>query len=604
MRAAVLLLAVAVGFAATLPAGAQSPRNLIVNYSFEQGFDPYEGGEVGKGWTPFVLSGSLSFRDTAALSPAFVEKIEGATSQTLWSDGSSFVAGIYQRRSVTPGKYYKAWLATAAKVNGGGPMVRTIGLDPTGGTDPRAPTVVWGTRYAGEKWATIEIGDAPVVRAAAAGDRMTVFIKVENGGGGRNQAFLDAVFLIEDGDAPATLQQPASAPQPGGRTTSPPGQAATATPLPPTRPPGTEGRNDYPVEGGWFYSQANGRDAGGVYGYTVTDADGVPFWTWFQRYGGVNAVGYPVSHRFLWDGFVSQAFQKVIFQYRPDQGGAVVFINVFDQLSRAGKDDWLLTVRNVPKSNDWQSDQGKEWPAIVQNHLAILNPYPALRSAYLAAPDPVTQYGLPMGVQEFSNVIVVRAQRTVFQQWKIDVPWARAGQVVLANGGDVAKEAGILPGEAIGPQPYNYKPAALPVVNLAASHASPTPTAAPAATPTPASALPYAVESISYLPNCALTQIRIQVRDAAGNPVNGLIARVTWAGHTGAPIPSARTGAPGQYDPGWTDFTLQPRPIDQTWTVTLWDGETQIGGPVDVQSNSICQGPDARQIMTIVFRRR
>jgi hypothetical protein len=589
---------------AAVPAAAQSPRNLIVNYSFEQGFDPYEGGEVGKGWTPFKLSGSLSFRDTASLSPAFVEKIEGATSQTLWSDGSPFVAGIWQRRGVAPGKFYKAWLATAAKVNGGGPMVRTIGLDPTGGTDPTAGTVVWGTRYAGEKWATIEIGDAPVVRAAATGNQMTVFVKVENGGGGQNQAYLDAVFLVEDGDASGAAQQPAIASPPGGGPPPSPGQAPTATPLPATRPPGTEGRDDYPVEGGWFFSQANGRDAGGVYGYTVTDADGVPFWTWFQRYGGVNGVGYPVSHRFLWDGFVSQAFQKVIFQYRPDQGGAVVFVNVFDQLSRAGKDGWLLTVRNVPKSNDWQSDQGKEWPAIVQSHQAILDPYPALKAAYLAAPDPVTQYGLPMGVQEFSNVIVVRAQRTVFQQWKIDVPWARAGQVVLANGGDVAKEAGILPGEATGPQPYTFRPTSLPVVTIAPAQPGSTATTAPAASPTPASTLPYTVESISYLPNCALTQIRIQVRDAAGNPVNGLVARVTWAGNTGAPIPSARTGTPGQYDPGWTDFTLQPRAIDQTWTVTLWDGETQLGGPVEVRSNSNCQGPDARQIMTIVFRRR
>jgi hypothetical protein len=606
----VTLLAVLVGMAiATAPAVAQTPRNLIVNYSFEQGFDPYEGGEVAKGWTPFKLSGSLSFRDTAGLSPGFVEKIEGATSQTLWSDGSPFVAGIFQQRGVTPGKFYKAWLATAAKVKGGGPMVRTIGLDPTGGLDPKAASVVWGTRYAGEKWATIEIGDAPVVRVAAAGDRMTVFIKVENGGGGQNQAYLDAVFLIEDGDAPKEVQQPASASQPRGGTASSPEQAPTATPLPATRPPGTEGRNDYPVDGGWFYSQANGRDAGGVYGYSVTDADGVPFWTWFQRYGGVNGVGYPVSHRFQWDGFISQAFQKVVFQYRPDQGGAVVFVNAFDQLSKAGKDDWLLTVRNVPRSNDWQSDQGKDWPAIVQNHQAILDPYPALKSAYLAAADPVTQFGLPMGVQEFSNVIVVRAQRTVFQQWKIDVPWARAGQVVLANGGDVVKESGILPGEAIGPQPYTYKPTTLPVVSLTPAQPAPTPTsapAAPAATAAPAggASLPYTVEGVSYLPNCALTQIRVQVKDAGGNPVNGLVARVTWAGRSEPPIASARTGNPGQYDPGWTDFTLQPRPIDQTWTVTLWDGDTQVGGPVNVQSNSTCQGPDAKQIMTIVFRRR
>jgi hypothetical protein len=595
-----LLTTLTVGGTLT-PAAAQSPRNLIVNFSFEQGFDPHAGGEVGKGWTPFVLSGSLAFRDTAGLSPGFVERIEGITSQTLWSDGSPFVAGLWQRRGVTPGKFYKAWYATAAKVRGG-PMVRTLGLDPTGGQDPTAPSVVWGSRYDGEKWATIEQGNAPVVRVAAQGDRLTVFLKVENSGGGPNQAYLDAVFLVEDGDAPA-IQQPAVANQPGSQQT-PSQQAPTPTPLPPTRPPGTEGRDDYPVAGGWFYSQANGRDAGGVYGYAVTDNDGVPFWSWFQRYGGVNVVGYPVSHRFLWDGFVSQAFQKVIFQYRPDQGGAVVFVNVFDQLSKAGKDDWLLTVRNVPKSQDWSIDTGKDWPTIVQNHQKLLDPYPAIRSAYFAAADPVTQFGLPMGVQEFSNVIVVRAQRTVLQQWKVDVPWARAGQVVLANGGDVAKEAGILPAEAIAPQPFTYRPSTLPTVSLAAPTApspTPAPPAAPAATPTPTSNLPYRVESVSYLPNCGLTQLRVLVRDAGGAPVNGLIARIEWADQK---LESNPTGKPGAYDPGWTDIVLRPGTVANSWRVSLWEGGTLVGGPVEVQTTDFCQGPDAKQIINVTFRRR
>jgi hypothetical protein len=31
------------------------------------------------------------------------------------------------------------------------------------------------------------------------------------------------------------------------------------------------------------------------------------------------------------------------------------------------------------------------------------------------------------------------------QQWKVDVPWARAGQVVVANGGDLGKELGLWP---------------------------------------------------------------------------------------------------------------------------------------------------------------
>lgn len=37
-------------------------------------------------------------------------------------------------------------------------------------------------------------------------------------------------------------------------------------------------------------------------------------------------------------------------------------------------------------------------------------------------------------------MVVLRTQRTVLQQWKIAVPRARAGQVTVANGGEVAAE--------------------------------------------------------------------------------------------------------------------------------------------------------------------
>ena len=50
-------------------------------------------------------------------------------------------------------------------------------------------------------------------------------------------------------------------------------------------------------------------------------------------------------------------------------------------------------------------------------------------------------------------MFVVRCQRAVFQHWKVDMPWARAGQVVISNGGDVAKEARLIPQEVIVPQP-------------------------------------------------------------------------------------------------------------------------------------------------------
>ncbi|MCS7003618.1 MAG: hypothetical protein NZ518_12275, partial [Dehalococcoidia bacterium] len=184
MRLVSILLVLGALMVSAVDVTAQAPRNMIVNANFSQGFDPFRGGEVGKGWTAFVLSGSPSFRDTAALSPDFVERIDGPTSQTIWSDGPGFVAGIYQTRGVTPGRQYKAWLTTSAKARGDATIARTIGVDPTGGTDPTSRSIQWGTTYTGERWATIELGNAPMVVFTATGPRATVFVKVTVTGSG------------------------------------------------------------------------------------------------------------------------------------------------------------------------------------------------------------------------------------------------------------------------------------------------------------------------------------------------------------------------------------------------------------------------------------
>jgi hypothetical protein len=48
---------------------------------------------------------------------------------------------------------------------------------------------------------------------------------------------------------------------------------------------------------------------------------------------------------------------------------------------------------------------------------------------------------------------VVRTQRAVLQLWKHDEPWARAGDVTVANGGDLAKALGLFPAAALKPEP-------------------------------------------------------------------------------------------------------------------------------------------------------
>src|SRR5262245_23013395 len=204
--------------------------------------------------------------------------------------------------------------------------------------------------------------------------------------------------------------------------------------------PALAARSDWPVAGGWFYTQRG--DAPGR-GFAVTDEGGVLFWSALRRLGGVQAVGYPISRRFEWDGFTVQAFQRVVFQWRPESS-TVAFVNVFDRLHDLGHDDWLLAARQTPR-------QDPSLPADPEARLALLDAYPALKAAYFAAPgDPIQANGLPTAAPEdVGNHVALRAQRVVLQLWKEDVPWARRGDVTVALGGEIALELGLFPPAAV-----------------------------------------------------------------------------------------------------------------------------------------------------------
>lgn len=230
--------------------------------------------------------------------------------------------------------------------------------------------------------------------------------------------------------------------------------ATVVVPLLRPEPAAAQDRLDYEIPGGWFYTQANGSPLGtSPKGYAVTNADGVLFYDAFRFVGGVDAVGFPVSQRFTYQGFITQAFQKAVFQWRPDQGNTVVFANVIDAIGDAGKDGWLDVVRSTPNRLPTSFDEGAaNFQEIIRRRQALLDENPAIKQRYFAVPDPISLYGLPTSrVVDRGNHFVVRFQRAVMQHYKEDVPWARRGQVLVANGGDLAKEAGIFPPEALVP---------------------------------------------------------------------------------------------------------------------------------------------------------
>jgi len=215
---------------------------------------------------------------------------------------------------------------------------------------------------------------------------------------------------------------------------------------------------DFALPNGRFFKQANGQGGAGETGYPLVNSvifagNNVRFFDEFQRLGSVPLVGFPASRTFVLDGFVTQVNQKAIFQWRPEVD-RVFFINVFDILHDRGFDPFLLSVRQVPPQLPTSFDDGKTVQQIVNDRLALLNANPAIRSTYFSVDDPLLRFGLPTSqVQDFGNVFVIRLQRAVLQQWKVAVPWAAAGQVTIANGGDVFKELGQIPAFAGVPQP-------------------------------------------------------------------------------------------------------------------------------------------------------
>jgi hypothetical protein len=200
--------------------------------------------------------------------------------------------------------------------------------------------------------------------------------------------------------------------------------------------------DDYAIESGHFYRQA----AGGAdsKGFRITDEEGIPFWSEFERLGGVDALGYPISRRFILHGFVCQATQRAILQWDPATK-RVRLINVMEYLSELGVDEALAKHRFVPRPVGKVLDASRErW----------LETNAKIKTVYLGAPDPTALFGLPLSPPvEMGPAVAMRFQRGVIYAWKERHPWTGPEQVSVANAGDFVKEWEGLPTSALAPEP-------------------------------------------------------------------------------------------------------------------------------------------------------
>lgn len=103
----------------------------------------------------------------------------GGKAQNLWS-AYEFDAGIYQQIPATPGQDYGFDIAIVTFWRGpgypvtNGLMVKQVGIDPLGGTDPTSSSVVWSETNAADKdWAYMDVA------ATAGASTITVFARVQ-----------------------------------------------------------------------------------------------------------------------------------------------------------------------------------------------------------------------------------------------------------------------------------------------------------------------------------------------------------------------------------------------------------------------------------------
>jgi len=216
---------------------------------------------------------------------------------------------------------------------------------------------------------------------------------------------------------------------------------------------------DFGAEGGQFVAQTNGSPLGARNGgYAISDSDGIPFWTFFIEHGGPDLLGYPVSQRFIWDGFVCQAMQKAVLQWDPSTG-QIQLVNVFDYLSAAGKDDWLVNAHLAPRATKSADElkpsaQPLTFLDLAHSRFAWLNHDGPIFERYFYTPDYLALYGFPTSaVQDLGPYLAIRFQRVVMYHWKSGVPGADAKGVSVSLAGELLKELGLIPAVALQPAP-------------------------------------------------------------------------------------------------------------------------------------------------------
>jgi hypothetical protein len=253
-------------------------------------------------------------------------------------------------------------------------------------------------------------------------------------------------------------------------------------------------------------------------GYAVTNAGGVPMWD-FVRDKDLQALGYPISGRWVEGPFTLQAFQKVILQW-DSTNRRMNWYNTLDTLANRYPH---VELPNVPPHQALPEDRGvSDFAVIVRNHLALLDANPKIKAEFLAEPNWLNLYGLPISYQENEvngnpqGLQLLRAQRIVFEIWNVPAPGTSVGAVGRQNVPDkVKKLSNVIIPDAAKP-PVTASQAGAPAVAAPTAAPRPAPTAAPS---------PEPPRSTAALPVSAIPAPRTLSRGLTGFGIQGEFRR-------------------------------------------------------------------------------
>ncbi len=222
--------------------------NLTRNGSITDGGYDTAHGVVANSWNAFLINGDWPAYDLADNESANGD-IGGSSSQYIHGDGTRFDAGIYQVvTNLTPGASYEfsvGWAAMLRDTGGGNntkvddQVIRRVGVDPYGGTDPTSQNMKWGPEVGtGSSGRSLNHPDMRVTFAAMS-NQATVFVRVYNlSSSASDKVFFDVMCLLPRGDIPVQQIQPSATPTLAA-TAVPPTQEIPPTRVPPTRVPPT-----------------------------------------------------------------------------------------------------------------------------------------------------------------------------------------------------------------------------------------------------------------------------------------------------------------------------------------------------------------------------